>query len=91
MHLLITHLAYPLPVVGYDRPDHPQGEAIRIMRPTSDPQSLGMVPGMEGDLEFDDGNIHHIRISELWTFHQAGGQLRIRIETLSTLDQSTAG
>ena len=84
MHLLIPHLAYPLPVIAYDPPDHPQGEAIRIERPTHDPQSLGLMPGMEGDLEFDDGHAQHISISELWTSHHAGSELRIRVHTLST-------
>ncbi len=82
MHLIMIHLPYPLPVMAYDSPDHPQGEAIRIERPTHDPQSLGLMPGMEGNLEFDDGGVQRIRISELWTSHHAGGELRIRIQSL---------
>lgn len=82
MKLVLKHLPYPLPVLAYEPPIHPHGEAIRITRPTADPQSLGVVPGMEGDLEFDDGSIRRIRIGKLWTSHHAGGELRIGIESL---------
>lgn len=82
MNLFMSHLSYPLPISAYEPQDHPQGEAIRIKRPVADPQAMGIMPGMEGDLQFDDGSMHRIRISEHWTLHQAGGELRIGIETM---------
>ena len=47
-----------------------------------DPQSLGVSPGLECDLEFDDGSIRRIRIGKSWTSQQAGGEVRIGIQEL---------
>lgn len=82
MHLTLKHLHHPLLITGYEPPTHPHGEAIRIVRPTADPQSIGLVPGMEADLAFDDGSVRRIRIGQRWTSDHAGGELRISIESI---------
>lgn len=83
MHLNLRHVPYPLPVIAYEPPSHPHGEAIRILRPTADPQSINLVPGMEADLSFDNGSIRHIRIGKRWTSDHAGAELRISIESVT--------
>ena len=82
MHLNLQHLPYPLPITSYEPPTHPHGEGIRIIRPTADPQSIGLMPGMEADLSFDDGSVRRIRIGERWISDHAGGELRISIEAI---------
>jgi hypothetical protein len=83
--LSLTHLAYLLPVVAYEPPGHPDGEAIRILLPVADPKSLGLMPEMEGDLRFDDGTVLRIRIGSSWTVGQAGGEVRIPIVCVPSL------
>ena len=82
MRLHIQHIHFPLPVISYEPAEHPHGEAIRIRMPAADPKGLGVVPGMEGDLEFDDGSLRRIRLGKRWTLHQTGSEVRIRITTL---------
>ncbi len=77
--LSLSHLAYPLPVVAYEPPGHPDGEAIRILLPVADPKSLGLMPEMEGDLRLGDGTVLRIRIGTAWTTAKAGGEVRIPI------------
>jgi hypothetical protein len=82
MHLTLSHLRFPLPVAAYDTRHHSEGEAIWIRVPTADPKELSLTPGMEGDLEFDDGRKMRIKIGETWSAPADGAELRIPVQEL---------
>ncbi len=81
MKLHLKHLHFSIPIVSYDPPEHAHGEAIIVRVPTTDPKSIGIVPGMEGDLEDDDGHIRHIRIGKKWRALRHGQELRMSVST----------
>lgn len=86
MRLNLPSIRTAIPILSYCTGDDPHGEAIVVRVPSNDPRALGIVPGMEGDLEFDDGRHRRIRIGKRWrTVHQ-GQDLRITIssETVAT-------
>ncbi len=85
MRLTIIHLRHPIPVAAYDPPEHPHGEAIAIRVPAADPKQIGIVPGMEGDLELDDGSVRRIKIGKKWTADGEAGTVRIEIATLTAV------
>ena len=67
MRLTTSHIRFPLPISFYKPPEHTEGEAVGIRMPAADPQSLGLVPGMEGDVEFADGRLIHVQIGKRGT------------------------
>ena len=85
MKLHLKHLHFPIPIVAYDPPEHAQGEAIIIRVPISDPKSIGIVPGMEGDLEDDEGRRRHLRIGKKWRSLRHGQELRMDVSTAAVV------
>lgn len=81
MKLHLKHLHFTIPIVAYDPPEHAQGEAIIVRVPTTDPKSIGIVPGMEGDLEDEDGTRRHIRIGKKWRALRHGQELRMSVSS----------
>ncbi len=88
MRLFISHLRFALPIFAYDPPGDPQGEAIRVRVPASDPKGIGLVPGMEGDLEFDDGTIRRIKIGNRWSAQHEASELRIQVDPIGRVADS---
>lgn len=79
MRLSIPSFRIAIPVLSYAAPDDPHGEAIVVRVPSNDPRAIGIVPGMEGDLEFDDGRHQRIRIGKRWRTVNKGENLRIAV------------
>ena len=81
MRLSIPSFRIAIPVLSYAPVDDPHGEAIVVRVPSNDPRAIGIVPGMEGDLEFDDGRHQRIRIGKRWRTVHKGEHLRIAVCT----------
>lgn len=89
MRLTTNDIPYPIPVMGYDPPQHPHGEAIKIVMPTADPKSLGLMPGMECDFHLDDGTVRRVKLGSQWTTQHGGAEVRIRLDPLPEPTAST--
>ena len=83
MELIIPTLSSSIPVIDYFAADHPQGEAILVRIPANDPKSLGLMPGMEGDLVRDDASRQRVRIGSRWQALHGAGDVRIEVRTIA--------